>query len=372
MPLISIIANFYNSEKFIPKLIESVIGQTFTDWELLCVNDCSPGRDKEIILQYAEKDERIRLIDNEVNLGICKAKMEGLKNASSKYVTFIDGDDWIAPEALQRMVEPAEKYGLDMVVMNYYRALPTFHYNKPYPSKTDKWNTPIYQLEVFDKYFMNFFGEFLFSVAYWDKLYRREIIEKSGFQPPEVVFAEDFVFSMTIFPFVKSLMFVDYYGYYWRWGGYSAGKKSDFWTAENGMLRCNEVYVDKLKLVEKYKYSKAYMPLLKQHRLDILNYCSDLTIYPTNTQEAKEVVAFIRTVLNGEGYEKLNDLRISDKSFHDDALLDCILSKNAEGVYKICYKKWKSEKWSRLSKRVLYIIVNFLSSFVVYERYGKS
>jgi len=356
MALITIIANFYKSEKYIPKLIESVIGQTFTDWELLCVNDCSPGKDKEVILKYVERDERIRLIDNEVNLGICKAKMEGLKNARSKYVTFIDGDDWFAPEALQRMVEPAEEYELDMVVMNYYRALPAIHYNKPFPSQTDKWNTPIYQPEVFDKYFMNFFGEFLFSVAYWGKLYRKDVIETSGFQPPEVVFAEDFVFSMTIFPYVKSLMFVDYFGYYWRWGGYSAGKKSEFWTAEKGMLRCNEVYVDKLNLVEQYNYSKAYLPLLKQHRLDILNYCSDLTTYPINSKEANNVVPFIRTVLDGEGYEKLNDLRELDDSFSDDELLNCILSKDAEGVYGICHKKWKSEKRVRLMKRLLYLL----------------
>jgi len=207
----------------------------------------------------------------------------------------------------------------------------------------------------------------LFSVAYWGKLYRREIIEESGFQPPEIVFAEDFVFSMTIFPFVKSLMFVDYYGYYWRWGGYSAGKKSDFWTAENGMLRCNEVYVDKLKLVEKYNYPKAYLSLLKQHRLDILNYCSDMTIYPITTKEANNVVSFIRTVLDGNGYEKLNDLRELDHSFRDDELLNYILSKNAEGVYKICYSKWKSDRWSRLLKKILYNIVNVISWFAIYK-----
>jgi len=360
MALITIIANFYKSEKYIPKLIESVIGQTFTDWELLCVNDCSPGRDKEIILKYAERDERIRLIDNEVNLGICKAKMEGLRNARSKYVTFIDGDDWFAPEALQRMVEPAEKYGLDMVVMNYCRTLPGLHYYKPYPSVTDKWDTPIYQPEVMDKYFINFFGESLFSVAYWSKLYRRDIIDESGFQPPEVVYAEDFVFSMTVFPFVKSLMFVDYCGYYWRWGGYSAGKQSDFWTSEKGLLRCNEVYVDKLNLVEKYHYDKAYVPLLRQHRLDILNHCSDMAKYPVESSEAKKAIDFIEVILNGKCYDRMKDLKKSGQDFEDDAFLECLLEKDAVGVYKICHAKWRSERWTRLLR---YLLLKLLSIF---------
>lgn len=357
MALISIIANFYKSERYIPKLIESVIGQTFTDWELLCVNDCSPDRDKEIILKYVAKDNRICLIDNEVNLGICKAKMEGLKNAHSKYVTFIDGDDWLAPEALERMVEPAEKYGLDMVVMNYYRALPAFHYNKPYPSKTDKWNTPIYQPEVFDIYFMNFFGEFLFSVAYWGKLYRKEIIEESGFQPPEVVFAEDFVFSMTIFPFVKSMMFVDYYGYYWRWGGYSSGKKSEFWTAEIGMRRSNDIFVDRLNLIEKYNYQKAYLPLLKQQRLDILNYISDLAETKIGKPETNEKIAFVNEILGGKRYEKLRELDRLDPSFLNDRLLKCVIAKDAEGVYEVCRMKRKSEWKERMLKNILYSIV---------------
>lgn len=357
MAKISIIANFYKSERYIPKLIESVIAQTYNDWELLCVNDCSPGRDKEIILKYASKDKRIRLVDNEVNLGICKAKMEGLKHAHTEYVTFIDGDDWYAPEALQRMIESAEKYNLDMVVMNHYRALPSFHYNKRIIQNIDEWNTPIY--EPFEKYYVNFFGENMFTTTYWGMLFRREVLVESGLKPQEKVFAEDLMFHLTVFPYVKSLMFVDYYGYYWRWGGYSAGKKSTFWTSEIGMRRSNEIYVDRLHLIEKYNYyDKAYLPVLRQQRKDVLNYMSDLADTKLGSQETNQKIEFISEILNGQSYEKLADLMEHDPAYKDDKLLECILNKDAQGVYLICYDKRKAEARKRILKKSLYRIIN--------------
>lgn len=352
MAKISIIANFYKSERYIPKLIESVIAQTYEDWELLCVNDCSPGRDKEIILKYAAKDKRIRLVDNKVNLGICKAKMEGLKYAQTEYVTFIDGDDWYAPEALQRMIEPAEEYNLDMVVMNHYRALPSFHYNKKVIQNVGEWNTPIY--EPFEKYYVNFFGENMFATAYWGMLFRRDMLIESGLKPQEKVFAEDLMFHLNVFPCVKSLMFVDYYGYYWRWGGYSAGKKSSFWTSEIGMRRSNEIYIDRLHLIEKYNYKKAYLPLLRQQRKDVLNYISDLADTELDADETNLKIEFVLEILNGQYYEKLADLERQDPVYKDDELLDCILNKDAEGVYRICYDKRKAEAKMRLFKTVLY------------------
>lgn len=356
MAKISIIANFYNSVKFIPKLIKSVLAQTYTDWELLCVNDCSPGRDKDIILKYVAKDKRIRLIDNKVNLGICKAKMEGLKHAQSEYVTFIDGDDWYAPEALQRMIEPAEKYHLDMVVMNHYRALPSFRYNRKVVQNIEEWNSPIYK--PFEKYYVNFFGENMFSSAYWGMLFRKDVIIESGLQPQENVFAEDLAFHLTVFPYVKSLMFVDYYGYYWRWGGYSAGKKSSFWTSEIGLRRSNEFYVDRMNLIDKFNYKKAYLPLLRQQRKDVLNYISDFADTKLGTAETDKKIVFIAEILNGEYYERLSDLGKLDPTFADDKLLKCILNKDANGVYQICYEKRKSEYVARTMKKVLYRLIS--------------
>lgn len=76
-PLVSIVANFYNSASFIPKLVKSVLAQTYGQWELIAVNDCSPGRDREVLERWAATPEaggRIRVINNPANQGITRAK----------------------------------------------------------------------------------------------------------------------------------------------------------------------------------------------------------------------------------------------------------------------------------------------------------
>jgi teichuronic acid biosynthesis glycosyltransferase TuaG len=95
-PLISIITPNYNSEKFITDTIESVINQTYENWELIIVDDYSKDQSIDIIKQYSDKDPRIQLIklENNSGPGICRNK--GISKASGKYLTFIDSDDlWL-------------------------------------------------------------------------------------------------------------------------------------------------------------------------------------------------------------------------------------------------------------------------------------
>ncbi len=215
--MISIIANFYKSEAYIPKLIESVLDQNYNDWELVCVNDCSPGNDLDILKKYAEKDSRIRIVNNEINLGICKAKYRGIQEAKGSYLCFIDGDDWLEPEALQRMIEPALKYDLDFVCMDSQKVLPFLRYKVPF-CVDPKYKERVIEIDIkegegrrnFEDLYRNFFGKYLFMVTYWGKLIKKELIEESGFSPPSSVISEDLVFTMTLFPHIKKMMFVDY------------------------------------------------------------------------------------------------------------------------------------------------------------------
>ncbi len=121
MPAISIVANFYNSEKYIDKLIKSVLAQTFTDWELIAVNDCSPGRDSEILHRWENKDSRIRVIDLQQNIGLARAKKVGIDAANGEYIAFTDGDDWFEKDALSTLYSSATNTGSDIVIMEYYR-----------------------------------------------------------------------------------------------------------------------------------------------------------------------------------------------------------------------------------------------------------
>ncbi len=114
MPKISVIIPVYNVEKFVGRCLDSVLGQTFTDWEAVCVNDGSPDRSREILAEYAAKDSRIKIVDKP-NGGLSDARNAGMKNASGEYVVFLDSDDFIHPQTFELSLALAQKTGTDIV-----------------------------------------------------------------------------------------------------------------------------------------------------------------------------------------------------------------------------------------------------------------
>ncbi|RYA23177.1 glycosyl transferase [Malaciobacter halophilus] len=103
--LVSIITPSYKSAKFIAQTIESVLTQTYQNWEMIIVDDCSPDSSNEIIEKYIEKDSRIRLIKLDKNSGASGAKNVGLKNAKGRYISFIDSDDVWEPKKLEIQIK---------------------------------------------------------------------------------------------------------------------------------------------------------------------------------------------------------------------------------------------------------------------------
>lgn len=103
-PLVSIITPVYNAERFIKETIESVQHQTYDNWEMILVNDLSPDNSVEIINEYAQKDERIRLIHLEKNSGAAIARNTAINDSKGKYIAFLDSDDLWHPQKLEKQV----------------------------------------------------------------------------------------------------------------------------------------------------------------------------------------------------------------------------------------------------------------------------
>lgn len=103
-PIVSIVLPCYNGADFLAQSIDSVITQTFADWELILVNDCSSDNSLEIMQQYAEKDSRIRIINNEHNLKLPGALNRGFREAKGKYLTWTSHDNRMAPTMLEEFV----------------------------------------------------------------------------------------------------------------------------------------------------------------------------------------------------------------------------------------------------------------------------
>ena len=101
MPKISVIVPVYNTEKYLNRCIDSILAQTFTDFELLLIDDGSTDCSGKICDEYAAKDSRVRVFHKE-NGGVSSARNMGLDNAQGEWITFVDSDDWVHEDFLKK------------------------------------------------------------------------------------------------------------------------------------------------------------------------------------------------------------------------------------------------------------------------------
>lgn len=102
--LVTVITPTYNSERFIAETIHSVKEQTYTNWEMIIIDDCSTDRTVELVKKEQEKDSRIKLIQLEQNRGAAVARNTGMENAKGKYIAFLDSDDYWLPNKLEEQI----------------------------------------------------------------------------------------------------------------------------------------------------------------------------------------------------------------------------------------------------------------------------
>lgn len=113
--LISIIMAAYNAEKTIEQAINSVLSQTYTNFELLVVNDCSTDRTAELVKSIAAKDSRVRLISNVKNNGVSYTRKHGLEEAKGSWIAILDSDDAWAPEKLEKQIDFQRRTNADLL-----------------------------------------------------------------------------------------------------------------------------------------------------------------------------------------------------------------------------------------------------------------
>ena len=122
-PKISIIIPIWNTEKYLRKCLASVVNQTYTNLEIICINNGSTDSCADIIKEFAANDKRIKTIYQE-HTSLGEARNRGLDSATGDYITFVDSDDWLDTEALKEVLDRMEKWRInqtpvDMLVCNY-------------------------------------------------------------------------------------------------------------------------------------------------------------------------------------------------------------------------------------------------------------
>lgn len=214
--LISIIVPVYNAQKYLDKCIQSVLKQTIFCWELLLIDDGSTDKSYDICNGYANKDARIKCIHTE-NYGRVHARKIGMQNATGSLITFLDSDDWIELDTLQKMYTEMCKHMADCVIAGYIETSLSGEKAilNPMPQG-------VYQGKQLQDLFLTHmlcysdFCELGIQPFLWNKLFRREIIEKYIEEVDErIVIGEDVVCVFPALLEAKTVIVMDeaYYHY---------------------------------------------------------------------------------------------------------------------------------------------------------------
>lgn len=208
--MISIIIPIYNVSQYLNECIQSVVNQSYKDFECVLIDDGSSDGCEMICDQWAQKDSRIKVI-HQSNQGVSKARNRGIAEAQGEYIIFIDSDDWIDPNYLNELFQPIEKYNVDLVVCGLQQ-----QYNNG-TFQNYSYKTGIIKIE---KQFTNEFTDInkqflLFGPVI--KLYRKSIIQKHNIHfPPEYTYGEDLLFNYSYLEYVKAIYIVDQCLYHYR------------------------------------------------------------------------------------------------------------------------------------------------------------
>ena len=204
-PKISVIVPVYNVEKYLHRCIDSILAQTYTDFELLLINDGSKDNSGIICDEYAAKDNRVRVFHKE-NGGVSRARNLGLDNAKGEWIAFIDSDDWVKPGYLRSMVVHS---GADMIMSSFEIS-----------DDLSIWNNDIDD-EAFSICQMSAFLNKYVSTTHfgtpWCKLYNRDLIGNLRFND-QISLAEDTIFIFNYLVRVRSVRTVKDFSYQYNRG----------------------------------------------------------------------------------------------------------------------------------------------------------
>jgi glycosyltransferase involved in cell wall biosynthesis len=206
-PILSIIVPIYGVDKYLVQCIKSILGQTFTDFELILVNDGSLDRCSFICDEFEKKDKRIKVIHKE-NGGLVSARKAGLKYSKGLYIGYVDGDDWIEPLMYEELLNLALKYDADIVAAGHKEEINGNVSEVLYNNLEEGLYTHENLHNVLFSKMINTgaFSQFGIFSYLWNKIFKREIIFDAQMEVDDNIFmAEDAACSYSAILNAKSV-----------------------------------------------------------------------------------------------------------------------------------------------------------------------
>ncbi len=231
MPKVSIIVPVYNVEEYLPKCLDSLVTQTLSDIEIICVNDGSTDNSLQILEQYARDDFRIKIV-NQSNSGIGVVRNNALDLAQGEYIGFVDSDDWVSEKMFEILYSTAKKFDCDFVEESFYS------FKNGNVQKCDITNLPVNK--VFNSKDIE---NYIFSSpkVVWNKLFKTSFIKNNNIRFMETSRDEDVIFTVLCRALAKKIVYIDCPAYYYRHKNYvilgSNFKDSNNYTQYSKIMR---------------------------------------------------------------------------------------------------------------------------------------
>lgn len=247
---VSIIVPVYNVEKYLAQCLDSLINQTLKEIEIICINDGSKDNSTKILTAYAQKDVRIKII-NQTNQGLSAARNNGISVATGEYIGFVDSDDWVDIDFYEKLYSAGKKYDSDIVAGDFYRE------GKFLKSEKLKYRKE----ELFTKPAEKVAKAFIPRYNYvWNKIYRREALLNLNILFPVGMFYEDMFWLIKIIYNMQGFVTVPRtYYHYRKVEGSIVTQKSvkhqqDYFFAEKELFDYMQTH--KIPVLMKCKYGK--------------------------------------------------------------------------------------------------------------------
>lgn len=202
---VTIIVPVYNAKKYISKCLDSIINQTYSDLEIIVIDDGSKDGTTELVKGYVNRDKRISLIVKE-NEGVGIARNTGIESAKGEYITFVDADDWIDEDFIETLV--AKIGDADVAVGRFKPVIEDENFSRRF--------THFEADEVIDRehFFKHCLEDYTYTFVCWGKLYKKSALAGIRFLP--MPFSEDSVFCREVLGAAKGVSLVNVEGYNYR------------------------------------------------------------------------------------------------------------------------------------------------------------
>ena len=268
MSKVSVIIPVYNTENFLRECLDSVINQTLKDIEIICVDDGSTDDSLNILKEYAEKDNRIKVLTQK-NKGAGAARNLGLINASGEYLSFPDADDFFELDMLEKFYQKAKDENSDIVVCNF----DYFNNNTKEIIKNNEdvipiiENVSIFNRTVLKDETLKWFKEFA-----WNKIFKKDFIDKNNIRFQEIKRANDLLFVKSSIALADKISTIDE-----NFAHYRVGLNTNLSTTNSKTpLEFTKALIELKKfLVEKGIYDKL--------KKSYTTYCEGLIVYTLRT-----------------------------------------------------------------------------------------